>query len=152
MPDIWGCSKPEDYWGCCRGDSKDGAGWERKKRAGIDTTKNHGSKTPPFLLRFYYDWLPRFAAFCRDLQFFLCHLTECAGNESLANRGISRHNVAYLAHFGGLMRRISILFVCHGSIWLNGQKPSIYAGFRPPGQDFYQRFINIRKRAFRCDK
>ena len=48
----------------------------------------------------------------------------------------------------GYEKVIKILFVCHGSIWLNGQKPSIYAGLRLLGQDFYQRFINIRIESF----
>lgn len=89
--------------------------------------------------------LPRFAPFCHfgPESWIVC--IKKTESRKAAKHGGQRH-------FRKGKMRSSILFVCHGSIWLNGQKPSIYAGFRPPGQDFYQRFINIRKRAFRCDK
>ena len=115
----------------------------------LKSRKGTSSKTPQFLLRFYYEWRPRFASICRISEFLPDFL------DSMYPRGAVRkvrHCAANRALTGRIFEMIRVLFICHGSIWLNGQKPSIYAGFRPPGEDFYQRFINIRKRAFRCDK
>ena len=49
---------------------------------------------------------------------------------------------------GNIIEMIKVLFICRGSIWRKGQNPSVYAALRAPGQDFYQRFINIRIESF----
>ena len=77
----------------------------------LKSRKGSGSKTPRFLLRFYYVRRPRFASICRISGFLPDFL------DSMYPRGAVRkvrQNAADRALTGRIFEMIRVLFVCHG--------------------------------------
>ena len=92
----------------------------------LKSRKATGSKTPRFLLRFYYFWRPRFASFCHDLPFRPIILDSMCLHRALRK---VRQNAADRAFTGRISRMIKILFVCHGRVFLFAWDPCIYRTF-----------------------
>ena len=56
----------------------------------LKSRKGTDSKTPRFLLRFYYEWRPRFVSFCHDLPFWPIILDSMCLKTGCAKRGKTR--------------------------------------------------------------
>ncbi len=70
-----------------------------------------GSNYLHFLLRFYYDWCPHLAKFCKVLQFWYNNeqnYEEKLSKQNGANRDKSKQK-------GDIKNMTRVLFICHGT-------------------------------------
>ena len=89
----------------------------------LKSRKGTGSKTPRFLLRFYYVWRPRFAGVCHALPFRPIILDSMCLHRALRK---VRQNAANRAFTGRKTNMIKVLFICHGRVFPSAWGPCIY--------------------------